>query len=121
MKWKIYYSDHAEESDTSVNSEQVTPYNIIRRADVQVIVQESPDLGWVTLSGYDYYMWDCRGEETKWWGGDIFGLHHYLLQSGYKCVLFGTMIDKKSFSKIFNLALEEFEDKTGYTREERKP
>ena len=98
MRWEVYYSD-----GTSISSYDATPSSIVRRADVQVIVQESADHNWVTLSGSDYYVWDTKGEETKWWGADIFGLHHYLLQPGTRCVLFGTMIDKKTFRKIFDL------------------
>lgn len=121
MKWKIYYSDHTRESDTSVNSEQVTPYSIIRRADVQVIVQESPDHNWVTLSGFDFYVWDNRGGGAQWYEADHFGLDHYLLQPGYRCVLFGTRIDKDRFKEIFNIARSEFGNKSIFAKGERHP
>ena len=121
MKWKIYYSDHSEKHDTSVGSEYVTPFSITRRADVQVIMLESPDHNWITLSGYDYYIWDNKGDGAKWWGIDIFGLHHYLLQPGYKCVIFGTRIDKNRFREIFDLARKEFGNKPIFAKGERKP
>jgi len=116
MKWQIYYSN-----GTTINDENATPISINSRADVQVIMQENPDHNWLTTSGFDYYVWDTKGEETKWWGADIFGLHHYLLQPGTRCVLFGTMIDKKTFREIFDRARNEFGEKSGYTKDERKP
>ena len=116
MKWEVYYSDR-----TSINYQDATPISIDRRADVQVIGQESADHRWVTTTGYDYYVWDSRGEETKWWGVDIFGLHHYLLQPGSKCVLFGTMIDIKTFREIFDRARSEFGKKEIFATDERHP
>ena len=116
MKWCIYYSD-----GKTISDEDATPFRIERRSDVQVLVQESPDHNWVTTSGFDYYVWETKGEETKWWGADIFGLHHYLLQPGFKCVLFGVMIDKKTFRAIFDRAREEFGNKEVYSTDERKP
>jgi hypothetical protein len=124
VKWKIYYSDHTKEHDTSVNSEQLTPFGIDRRDDIQVIVQESADHGWVTLSGYDYYIWDARGGDAKWFGVDLFGLYHYLLQPGYKCTLFGVMLDKVRFGEIFNLAREDMnftQPKEAFATNERHP
>lgn len=124
LKWKIYYSDHAKDHDTSVSSEQATPFSITRRADVQVIVFESHDHKWRTLSGYDYYYWDSKEREARWWGVDIFGLHHYLLQPGHKCVLFGTIIDKDRFNEIFNMAREDMlflQPKVIFANDERQP
>ena len=116
MSWKVFYSD-----DTAISSLDATPFSIDRRAGVQVIIQDSADHSWVTNSGYDYYTWDTRGAETKWWGVDIFGLHHYLLQPGSKCVLFGTMIDKKTFREIFDRARSEFGNKEVFATDERHP
>lgn len=116
MRWKVYYSD-----GTSISSDDITPWAIENRADVQVIVQESKDNRWVTRSGKDYYIWAERGGGAKWYGVDIFGLHHYLLQPGYKCVLFGVEIDSKVFNEIFNRARAEFGDKETYERNERQP
>ena len=116
MSWEVFYSD-----GTTVSSQDATPISIYRRADVQVIVQESADHNWVTTTGYDYYVWDSRGDETKWWGVDIFGLHHYLLQPGSKCVLFGTMIDKKTFREIYDRARSEFGNKEIFANDERQP
>lgn len=114
--WRIYYTDN-----DVLASSYATPFNITRRADVQVIVQENKDSNWVTLSGYDYYMWDDRGGGFRWFGGDQFGLYHYLLQPGEKCVLFGTHIDNDRFREIFDRARAEMGEKTTFKREERRP
>lgn len=116
MTFGIYFSD-----GSMVSSEHCTPQAIDPRAGVQVIIQDNPDHGWDSLSGYDYYVWDARGDEVKWWGCDRFGLHHYWLQPGWKCILFGTMIDKKTFREIFDRARSEFGVKTAFNNYERKP
>lgn len=123
MEWKIFYSDHSKEQDTSVSSEKFTPYSIPKghREDVQVIIQPDSEHNWVTLSGYDYYMWDDRGGGEKWFGGDREGLSSYLRKPGYKCVLIGEMIDKKLFEEIFRVAIKERGKKNGYNNIERKP
>lgn len=116
MNWRIYYSD-----DEVISSLDTTPWAVERRADVQVIAQESKDHGWRTKSGKGYYVWDDRGGGAEWFGTDIFGLHHYLLQPGYKCVLFGTEIDKTRFYEIFNRARAEFGVKEAFAVGERMP
>lgn len=119
MKWKIYYTD-----STVISSNDATPFSIVRRADVQVIIFESKDHKWVTLSAYDYYYWDDKGEGARWWGADLFGLHHYLLQPGSKCVIFGTMIDKNRFREIFDVARKDMmflQPKEIFANDERRP
>ena len=119
MSWKVYYSD-----GVTISSEDATPFSIEKRADVQVIIQESKDHKWVTLSGYDFYMWEDRGGGAIWWGGDHFGLNHYLLQPGYRCVIFGTHIDKDRFRKIFDKARDDMmflQPKEIFTKDERHP
>ncbi|MHA2086394.1 MAG: hypothetical protein ACXABD_21835 [Candidatus Thorarchaeota archaeon] len=121
MEWAIYYSDHSEDNDTSVSSEQATPFSIERRSDIQVIIQKDSEHNWVTLSGCDYYMWDERGGGAKWFGGDREGLSSYLRKSGYKCVLIGDMIDKYLFREIFIEAKKSLGEKSGYDNIERHP
>ena len=116
--WKIYYSDR-----NWISSQNATPASILRRVDVQVIIQESEDHGWGTLSSWDYYIFVDRGGGAKWFGVDLFGLHHYLMEPGSKFVLFGTMIDKKKFREIFDLARSDpdFKTKSGYSSDEKRP
>ncbi len=116
MSWKVYYSD-----GSYIGSEDATPFSIEHRSEVQVIVQDSPDHNWVTLSGYDYYVWETHGEETKWWGVDKFGLHHYWLQPGHRCILLGTWTSKENFRKIFDRARSEFVNKEVFANDERHP
>lgn len=116
MFWRVYYSN-----DTTIASNEVTAFDIERRTDVQVIVQESPDHNWITTCKSDYYTWGDRGDGLKWWGVDQFGLHHYLLQQGKKCVLFGVTIGHARFREIFDRAREEFGNKEIFEPDERRP
>ena len=115
MFWKIYYSDKTTASN------KVSPFDIKHRSDVQVIVQESPDHVWITTCKSDYYTWGDRGDGPKWWGVDQFGLYHYLLQPGEKCVLFGVTIGHERFREIFDRARSEFGNKEIFERDERHP
>lgn len=119
--WKIYYSD-----DTSITSYDATPYSLKKRNGIQVIVQDThPEVGWHTVCGDHFYVWDNRGSGFSWWGVDNFGLYDYLLQSGHKYVLFGESIDNTKFREIFNRAKEDMElfgkEKVGFTRSEVQP
>jgi hypothetical protein len=66
-------------------------------------------------------MWDNRGGNTKWFGGDREGLSTYLRKPGYKCVLIGDMIDKYLFREIFREAVKDRGEKTGFDSIERHP
>lgn len=116
MRWQVWYSD-----GTYISSEDVTPYCIERRTDVQVIVQGDKEKGWVTKSGHDFYVWDDRGGGAKWFNATYSGREQYLMKPGYKCILFGYEIDKKAFYEIFNAARKEFGEKLSYERNERHP
>jgi hypothetical protein len=116
VNWKVYYSN-----ETTISSEEATPFSIEKRDGVQVIVQGSEEHKWRTLSDYDYYMWDARGGDARWFGGDREGLSTYLRQPGHKCVLIGEFIDDKLFRKIFDKAREELGNKEAFTRDERHP
>jgi hypothetical protein len=116
--WKVYYSD-----GTTICSEDCTPFAIIRRIGVQVIIQGDPDHGWVSLTGYDYYMWDARGGKAKWFRGNEPGWFQYITQPGSKCVLLGEYIDNKAYGKVVELAHKDriFLNKTGFANDERRP
>jgi hypothetical protein len=114
--WEVHYAD-----GPFVTSEDHTPSSIDRRDDVQVIIQPDSEHNWVTVSGDDYYMWDERGGNAQWFGGDREGLSSYLRKPGYKCVLIGGMIDKYLFRKILNKAIERLGEKAGYNSIERHP
>ena len=116
MKWAVYYSDN-----TVISSNDFTPFEIPRRVDVQVVVQESKDHRWVTKSGFDFYCWDDRGGGWKWFGADYSGLMQYLQHPGEKCVLHGYEIDKDCFREIFDRARSEWGNKEIFERGERHP
>ena len=98
MNWKVYYSD-----GKTIGSDEAIPFSISEpyREGVQVIIQDDNEHKWKALCGEDYYVWDDRGRGAKWWKCNRQGLDHYLRQSGSKCVLFGTHIEKDVFSVVF--------------------
>jgi hypothetical protein len=118
MRWKVFYSD-----GKTISSEDCTPFSIERRVNVQVIIQEDPNHGWVALTGYDYYMWDARGGRAKWFKGNDPGWFQYITSPGSKCVLLGEFIDTKAYNEIFEIARKDmlFQKKTGFANDERKP
>ena len=118
MKWTIYYGDFS-----TFSNQDGTPWSA-PGLDVQVIVIESEDHGWMTQAGDDYYVWDCRGGETRWWGVDRAALDEYLFYyPGHKCALMGRMTSSKEFDKIFERAMNDpyFPKKTSFANKERKP
>ena len=118
MKWKIYYGD-----GTTFGSQDGLPQDA-PGLDVQVIVMESKNHGWMTQAGDHYYIWDCRGGETRWWGVDRFGLDEYLFySSGFKVAKSGRKLSTEQFSKIFRRASNDpdFPAKTSFALRERKP
>ena len=118
MKWNIYYSD-----GTTLSSEAATPSSIVKRVGVQVIIQEDNEKGWIAVSGYDYFMWDARGGDAKWFRGDDAGLFQYLTQPGSKFVLLGEWVDDVAYREILQRANKDrtFANKSGFAPWERKP
>ena len=118
MNWKIYYSD-----GTTFSSSDGTP----QRAPglgVLVIVMASKDHGWQTQAGNDFYVWDCRGGEVRWWGVDRFGLDEYLfMHPGQKVALAGRTTSADHFSKIYEQACvdPDFPGKTSFSNKEHHP
>jgi len=80
--------------------------------------------GWRTQAGNDYYVWDCRGGETRWWGVDRAALDEYLFYyPGHKCALMGRLTSNDQFNEIFKRASDDpdFPIKTAFANKERKP
>jgi hypothetical protein len=134
----VYYSDGTVYEGNSPPS-----------LDVQVIVQEHPDIGWHTQSGSDFYVWD----DGRWVGVFDFGLFQYLelqgmLRSssgneytvlvdgewrflnsgafyfwlkGTGKVLFGRTLTQAKFNEVMRLALNDLDgQKKCWTRDERR-
>lgn len=107
--WKIYYGD-----GKVLEGDGRPDISVVR--DVQVIVQEHPDIGWHTQSGYDYYVW----MDNRFVGVDLFGLFDWLQEQGD--VLFGRTMTTRKFNEVMKIALKDLgEKKTGWKRNERKP
>lgn len=118
INWKIYY-----ENDLMFSSLDGSPW-LAPGLGVQVIVMIDREHGWRTQAGDDYYVWDCRGDETRWWGVDQFGLWEYLFtQPGHKCALAGRTTTGDQFNEIFERASNDpdFPQKTAFDSKERKP
>jgi hypothetical protein len=116
MAWEVHYRDRR-----FISSEHCTPYSIEYRRDVQVIAQTDSEHVWVTVPPCDFYMWDSRGGEPQWFGGDYAGLILYLLTPGSKAVLLGEHIDKYRYREILNKVTQTLGEKSGYNAGERKP
>ena len=113
MKWKIYYGD-GNTYDSQSGFVDKAPAR-----DVQVIILEDKDVGWITQAKTDYYIWN----KNRWWGVDHFGLYDYLIEPGYKRVLFGRTLSQDEFQAIFKRASDDmqFERKTAFANRERRP
>lgn len=110
-KWRIYYSD-----GTVMEGEGCPAnYTLVAR-DVQVIVQEHPDIGWHTQSGHDYYVWS----DGRFVGVDLFGLYDWLLERGD--VLFGRTMTTRDHNEVMKRALKDLDGaKAGWLKSERRP
>lgn len=116
LTWKIYYGDDRTCSSLDGAVED-TPVR-----DVQVIILIDQDHGWTTQAGTDYYVWDDRGNGSRWWGVDYPGYIDYLIEPGWKKVLLGRTISSNRFNEIYKRASEDpdFPKKTSFSNRERK-
>lgn len=88
IKWRIYYGD-----DTYFEGE---PQDAPER-DVQIIVQHDDDRGWIMTHANDFYLWN----HNRWHGADAVGMYDYLMQPGWKRVLFGRTLPHGKFNEIY--------------------
>jgi len=110
MTWRIYYGNNT----IYEGSVEDAPAR-----DVQVIAQSSPEHGWLAVSGRDYYVW----RDGLWFGVDKFGLYDYLIEPGWKRVLFGRTLTTEEYNRIWQQMMNdpELPTKTGGTKGERRP
>lgn len=110
MIWKVYYGDGSTFSG---------PVHLTPTRDVQVVVQSDPDHGWRATSNRDYYIW----RDDHWEGVDIFGLYDYLVDPGWKRVLFGRTLLRSEYNAIWQqmMADPDMPPKTGSPKQERRP
>jgi hypothetical protein len=107
IRWKVFY-----EGGKTFSSEDGDVTEAPTRG-AQVIVQDQKCNGAEFLTGDDYYGWN----KGRWQGYDLFGLYDYLLEPGWKRVLFGRMLKQHEYDKIVKQA--NFE-KTGWMPWERR-
>ena len=109
MVWRVYYGDGTTYSGTVED----TPTR-----DVQVIAQSSPEHGWTATAGTDYYVW----RSGRWFGVDKFGLYDYLIEPGWKKVLFGRTLTSQEYNAVWQRMMSDpdMPPKTGGPKKERK-
>jgi len=108
LRWLVLYDDRPPFSSRDGGPEMVPARG------VQIILQDHPRVGIETVTGADYYIW----RKERWMGVDRFGMHDYLIEPGWKIVLFGRMLTHDEYKKIF-LTIEEY--KAGWLPREQKP
>jgi hypothetical protein len=123
MTWKIYYGDGSTFRYAATDMHPEVDYaELAPTRNVQAIVQEDPDVGWVILSTHDYYWW----EKGRWFGGDYTGMLLYLMGDerdgrGWKKVLFGRTLPHDEYKAVYERAKADWGEKQGFKRGERKP
>lgn len=91
--FRVYYDNGA----TFTGPPQETP-----ALGVIAVVQPDPDHGRMLLARWDYYCW--HPDPGQWWGHDLFGLWDYLIQPGWRRVLFGRNVTQEVFHQILRRA-----------------
>ena len=95
MRWQIFYGDDTEYRDSD------GPPELAPTRNVQAIVSEDPDTGRRIERQVDFYVWHAsRG----WVGVDRFGLYDYLIEPGWKIVLFGRTLSYREYSRLLDRA-----------------
>lgn len=115
INWKIYYGDDTEY--TNVDG----PPELAPKRNVQIIGVSDYHTGHRLERENDYYVW--APERGGWRGCDQFGLYDYLIDPGFKIVLFGRMLNNAEFARIFKKAQNDpdLPRRSAYLKEERRP
>lgn len=115
LKWRIYYGD-----GTTFSSEDGGP-ELAPARNVQLIVQGDSEHGWYMQHGTPYYIW--RPEQDRWVGVNEDGKFDYLIDPGWKRVLYGRTLTTPEFLALYQLADRDpgFPHKTAFRRGERNP
>lgn len=112
MDWKIFYSD----GTTYNGSPEFAP-----KTKVQAIIVKDDLIGRRIESSVDQYIYSP--ERGGWRGVDKFALYEYLVESGYKIVLFGSVMIDKDFRELWDKIANDIDlpPKSGNLRSERTP
>jgi hypothetical protein len=110
IDWKIFYDN----GSTYHGDPFLAP-----GLGVIAIVNRDSDHGRYIRVGHDYYWY----EDSKWGGGDIFGLFDYLVRPGARKIIFGRTTDNQTFARVYQQALDDpdFLPKTAYSYGEIHP
>jgi len=93
MEWKIYYSGATYSSDDG-------PPELAPKRDVQAIAVASELTGRRIERSEDHYIW--TPENGGWRGADKFGLFDYLIDPGFKVVLFGRTLSDDAYRAVWD-------------------
>lgn len=112
--WKIFYSEG------TYSDEDGPPENAPKR-DVQTIAVKCETSGRRIERGSDYYIW--VPDRGVWRGVDFFGMYDYMIDPGFKLVLYGRVLSDKEYSEIWTRATKDpdLPPKSAYMPYERKP
>jgi len=114
LHWKIFYSD------SSYTDQDGSPENAPKR-DVQAIAVEDEVAGRRIERSENHYIW--VPDRGCWRGVDKFGLYDYLIDPGYKVVLFGRTLSEEEYSAAWTrIAKDDYlPAKSAILRNERRP
>lgn len=114
MRYKIRYGDGTTYTDLDGE-----PQNAPKR-NVQVISQTCDLVAHRIERDNDYYVWD--ESYNGWKGCDQFGLYDYLIDPGFKIVLFGRQLTNEEYSAILTEATRDpdFPKKDSWAKSERR-
>lgn len=71
---------------------------------MQCIAQSDPDCGRTICRADDFYIYREFDGRLSFQGVDQFGLHDYLIEPGFKLVLFGRTIGNNEYKAILRKA-----------------
>lgn len=111
MKWKIFYSDGSAYTDED-GAPELAP-----KRGVQVIAIACEITGYRFEREEHHYIW-----KDGWFATDNFGLFDYLIDPGYKIVLFGRTLSTKEYKAILSKAMQDnyLPHKSAWLKEERR-
>lgn len=109
MYYRIYYGDGSIFEAPGDGGPEITPAR-----NVQVIIQIDVETGPYFQTSTHYYVW----WDERWLGVDEHGLYDYMIEPGWKRVLYGRTITNKEYLAIYKRAGI---DKQTWRPWERKP
>ena len=114
MQWLVYYGDGTTYSDED-GSPELAP-----KRNVQAVVVADDKVGRRIERSNDFYIY--VPDRGIWRGVEQFGLYDYLIDDGYKIILFGRTLTDKEYSDIWSRATKDegLPFKSASTPSERK-